>query len=693
MARKKNPEADDNSDFEDFDYGEEPDFSDPDGYVDDISDAELMPEIIRQRPKETDGVESVIVVDGVPVVGGDRVEKLKNVIRKIYGKFGKLVNEHYPMEENGSTKGYIFLEFSHHANALEAVKNTNNYKLDKQHTFIVNLFSDFEKFLQISDNWEPSQPQPYKDQGNLRSWLLEADGCDQYAMIHKGGEEVTVFSNAQPDPVSVQSRGNWTETYVKWSPLGTYLATFHTRGIALWGGADFHKITRFPHQDVRFIEFSPCEKYIVTFSPDASNTSEDPTSIIIWDCRTGAKKRAFHSENPIVWPVFKWSNDDRFFARMSNDGVLSVYETPGFGLLDKKSMKIEGLKGFSWSPKDNIIAYWVAEAKEIPARVVILELPSRKELRVKNLFNVADCKMHWQKSGDYLCVKVDRYRKMLENKDVKYAGMYHNFEIFHMNEKQIPVDTVKIEETVHAFSWEPVGHKFGVIHGDSQLLNVSFYGLKKGTEPEILKKYDRKTANHIFWAPTGQFVVLAGLRSMNGALEFIDTSDFTSMGVGEHFQCTDVEWDPTGRYVITGVSWWGHKVDNAYWMWNFQGKILKRANVDKFCQLTWRPRPPTLLGKDQMREIKKNLKKYSDQFNAKDKMRQSKASKELIAKRQKRMDDYTSWRAKKDQEYEDNRARRLELRGGFDADDDTTEAYEEETVEFLVKEESTIMQE
>jgi translation initiation factor 3 subunit B len=30
---------------------------------------------------------------------------------------------------------------------------------------------------------------------------------------------------------------------------------------------------------------------------------------------------------------------------------------------------------------------------------------------VKNLFSVADCKMHWQKSGDYLCVKVDRYAK------------------------------------------------------------------------------------------------------------------------------------------------------------------------------------------------------------------------------------------------------------------------------------------
>merc|ERR1711915_1048144 len=91
--------------------------------------------------------------------------------------------------------------------------------------------------------------------------------------------------------------------------------------------------------------------------------------------------------------------------------------------------------------------------------------------------------------------------KILENKDVKYAGMYYNFEIFHMGEKQIPVDTVKIEESVHAFSWEPIGSKFAVIHGDSASLNVSFYGLKKGQGPEVLKKYERKSANHIFWSP------------------------------------------------------------------------------------------------------------------------------------------------------------------------------------------------
>merc|ERR1712087_651000 len=317
------------------------------------------------------------------------------------------------------------------------------------------------------------------------------------------------------------------------------------------------------------------------------------------------------------------------------------------------------------------------------------EIPSRKELRVKNLFNVADCKMHWQKSGDYLCVKVDRYKKILENKDVKYAGMYHNFEIFHMNEKQIPVDTVKIEETVHAFSWEPVGHKFGVIHGDSQSLNVSFYGLKKGTEPEILKKYERKTANHLFWSPTGQFIILAGLRSMNGVLEFVDTSDFTSMGTGEHFMCTDIEWDPTGRYVMTGVSWWGHKVDNAYWVWSFQGKLLKRFQTDKFCQFLWRPRPPCFLAAKQIREIKKNLKNYSKKFDDDDKMKIREISKELLEKRQNARSHFDTYRSKKTGEFKDQKDRRLQLRSGVDTDDVSVDSQEleEEVVEFLINEE------
>ena len=47
---------------------------------------------------------------------------------------------------------------------------------------------------------------------------------------------------------------------------------------------------------------------------------------------------------------------------------------------------------------------------------------------------------------------------------------------------------------------------------------------------------------------------------MNHGLEWVDTTDFTVTNTGEHFMATDVEWDPTGRYVVTAVSWWAHKV-------------------------------------------------------------------------------------------------------------------------------------
>ena len=43
---------------------------------------------------------------------------------------------------------------------------------------------------------------------------------------------------------------------------------------------------------------------------------------------------------------------------------------------------------------------------------------------------------------------------------------------------------------------------------------------------------------------------------MSGVLEFVDTEgdELTVMQSAEHFMATDVEWDPTGRYVITGQS-------------------------------------------------------------------------------------------------------------------------------------------
>ncbi|XP_056265440.1 eukaryotic translation initiation factor 3, subunit Ba [Pseudoliparis swirei] len=666
--------------MDDTEYDEEePSFSDPEDFEDDVEDEELLEDILKEKPQEADGIDSVVVVDNVPQVGQERLEKLKNVIHKIFSKFGKITTEFYP-ETDGLTEGFIFLEYGGPSQALEAVKNADGYKLDKQHTFRVNLFTDFDKYMNISDEWETPEKQPFKDFGNMRHWIEDPDCRDQYSVIYEAGERTVIYNNDAKEPIVSEERSRWTETYVRWSPKGTYLATFHQRGIALWGGEKFKQIQRFSHQGVSLIDFSSCERYVVTFSP-LMDTKEDPQAIIIWDILTGHKRRGFHCESSAHWPIFKWSHDGKFFARMTAD-TLSIYEAPSMGLLDKKSLKISGIKDFSWSPGDNVITFWVPEDKDIPARVTLMQIPTRQEIRVRNLFNVVDCKLHWQRNGDYLCVKVDRTPKGT-------PGVVTNFEIFRMREKQVPVDVVEMKEGIIAFAWEPNGSKFAVLHGESPRINVSFYHVKNNGKIELSKTFDKQQANSIFWSPQGQFLVLAGLRSMNGALAFVDTSDCTMMNIAEHYMASDVEWDPTGRYLVTSVSWWSHKVDNAYWLWTFQGRLLQKNNKDRFCQLLWRPRPPTLLNIEETKIIKKDLKKYSKIFEQKDRLSQTKASKELVDKRRSMMDDYRSFREAAQQTYRDQKSARLELRGGMDSDelDSNVEDWEEETIEFFINEE------
>lgn len=150
-------------------------------------------------------------------------------------------------------------------------------------------------------------------------------------------------------------------------------------------------------------------------------------------------------------------------------------------------------------------------------------------------------------------------------------------------------------------------------------------------------------------------------------------------------------------------------MDTGYWLWTFQGRLLKRVFLDGFCQLLWRPRPPSLLTPEKIKEIKKNLKKYSAQFESKDRLRSTKASKELIEKRQRLMQEFEEHRKKRQQQWVQNKSRRLELREGLfpflelgrklifflgvdtdELDSDTTNV-EEEVVEFLIKEETSVI--
>lgn len=150
---------------------------------------------------------------------------------------------------------------------------------------------------------------------------------------------------------------------------------------------------------------------------------------------------------------------------------------------------------------------------------------------------------------------------------------------------------------------------------------------------------------------------------------------------------SDVDWDPTGRYVVTSVSWWEYKTDNAYWVWSFNGRLIRKQPTPGLCQFLWRPRPPTLLSPEKIAEIKKNLKNYSNQFDLKDKAATNLVSRALQEKRRKLLSEFESYRSTKRQAYETMKQELKALRDVTKTDN--IQVVKVEEVEILIKEETT----
>jgi translation initiation factor 3 subunit B len=259
-----------------------------------------------------------------------------------------------------------------------------------------------------------------------------------------------------------------------------------------------------------------------------------------------------------------------------------------------------------------------------------------------------------------------------------------SLEIFRMREKDVPVDVMELpltEEMDNLF-WEPHGHKFALLATSPQRTLVNFYQVETAASAsqvavKLLKSVEGKGVNTVSWSPKGRFCVLAGVRGLSGDLQFWDAEDLVMMGSGEHYMCTDIDWDPTGRYVVTSVSYWRIQNDTGFVMWTFAGQELTKQNMTQFKQFIWRPRPPTLLTKAHEKKIKKNLKDYSKEFEDEDALETNKASAEVVGRRRAQWNEYKTYITKCKASYEEDRATRVKIYG---FDPDVKELIETETV-------------
>jgi translation initiation factor 3 subunit B len=136
-------------------------------------------------------------------------------------------------------------------------------------------------------------------------------------------------------------------------------------------------------------------------------------------------------------------------------------------------------------------------------------------------------------------------------------------------------------------------------------------------------------------------------------------------------------------------------MENGYHLYDFKGEQLREEPVEKFKQWLWRPRPPTLLTKEEQKQIRKNLREYSKVFDQEDADRGASADLAVVEHRRRLLDEWLAWRAQIEEEVRQEReARGLPLDPIEDLikrDDDEEDQVIEEIVEEIVEETEEII--
>ena len=289
--------------IDDDDYFKmQPDYEDFKEYLEPAADLEAT----LQLPEFQPDFSSSIIIDNVPSVGPEKLAKLKGVLLKLYVQICPTIKDAdivIPVDEaTGKTMNFCFIKFSKKEEAIKAMEVTQNFQMDKKHTFKISLYSDFDTYGNMSEEYKEPTPEPFRPRPDPTSWLTDPAARDQFVIRH-ASETKVMWANMQgenPDVVYDGAREKsggrvWCESYVQFSPQGTYLATFHQQGVKLWGGDNFEPQGRFIHANVAVLDFSPCENYLVTYAYGGAPNN----AIAVWDIRSGTKIRSFDLKHPL----------------------------------------------------------------------------------------------------------------------------------------------------------------------------------------------------------------------------------------------------------------------------------------------------------------------------------------------------------------------------------------------------------
>ena len=645
---------------------------------------------------------NVIVITNLPVgVPPEKQPKLHSFLSKVITSdpSSDITDVYLPLDTDKSTTlGVAIVTLSDEAKVPSVLERVNGFEISKGQALKAFPFdvaeSIIEDALATAADESAASPDtaevPIMNRTTYRNWQVDEPRMEQ--LLTRYDDETEIYWMDPLDPIpkmyyggerEKQSGKKWCDLNVVFSPSGTFLATLHSPGIALWSAKSFSQKVRFEHTHVAGAIFSPNEEYLLTYrhpiSPDDKEVAK------VWRVVNGELLRSFGNSSGVLTSDlnecgFLWSASSKYLARIVH-GSIFVYEAPSMKLTtdpyrgnQPSALRYQNVKVMSWNPyvdpesneAQDLLAIWTPEGPNEPASLIVVDVEKRREITTKKLFSTGDspAEIHWHPEGDYIALKASR----LLTKSKKTGRVV--FDIIRLKEKGCPSETIDFGSTIVSVNWEPVSNgRLALIVGEEKKVTPSStnptgiameYKMKMYTvsagkpieEPQVINLMNG-SYNRISWSPNGQHFVLyqgpvqsktdevsafapdrksATSGNVNGEIFFYSvtaTGGVELLRKDEHVNMNKVVWDPSGRFLVTAVELNiedrnspSYKMEqySGYYIWTFQGRNLKRVDGVRLWNVQWRPHVQGLLTTKDKKKLLRSLRDKSAEFEEEDKV-------------------------------------------------------------------------
>ena len=329
-----------------------------------------------EEVKTESGFGNVVVVDNLPKVPSAKVEKLSTVLRKIFGQIGAIREDGLvmPVDDTGTTKGFAFVEYHGAAEAHARASRRTGTSWTRR-TCSRRLLRRLRQVRARAGYVRAPKPKPYVPKENTQSYMLDDRGRDQYAIRFGDSTEIhwnaarrrasrlrcTSATSGPSRTCSGRRAGTSSRPYTdKASRCGAAPGSCGSRSsrTTACSSSSFRRASASSRSGSTHDEGRRARRFGQLFRHRAAARSFGRSR-----APSPSSPRGGGQRGGLTWPVFKWggpSEDGAFFARMKKDQI-SVYEAPAMTLVDKKSITLEGVTEFCWSPADPILSVFQPE--------------------------------------------------------------------------------------------------------------------------------------------------------------------------------------------------------------------------------------------------------------------------------------------------------------------------------------------